>query len=116
LRQHEVASQTDSHIPIQLRSYSGDGTIRVYLPKTFRGVFRIKAKRASKIRYSKAIKSTLTPFSEENGLQISFLGPLDVTEWQPWMDWNGDELILETKDGNVHVCFDDEEDSKRKVD
>jgi hypothetical protein len=44
-----------------------------------------------------------------NGLKIGFLGPLDVAEWQPGVDWHGDELILETKDGNVNVYFDDEE-------
>lgn len=37
--QHEVTSQKGQiRIPIQLRSYSRDGNIRVYLPRSFRGV------------------------------------------------------------------------------
>lgn len=51
----------------------------------------------------------MTLFPDVNGLKISFLGHLDATEWQPSVDWNGDELILETKDGSVSVHFDDEE-------
>jgi len=110
IRIHEVPSQTDHRIPIQLRSYSGDGSIRVYLPRAFRGVCRLKTK-DGRIRFSKAVESSLTPFSDVNGMQTSFLGSMDVTEWQPGMDWNGDELTLETKDGNVYVYFDDEESS-----
>jgi len=107
--QHEVHSQKGQiRTPILLRSYSGDGSIRVYLPRSFRGVFRIKAK-SGKIRYSNAVELSSTPFSEVNGLKIGFLGLFDSTEWQPGVDWNGDELILETKDGNVNVYFDDEE-------
>jgi hypothetical protein len=72
-------------------------------------VFRIKAK-SGKIRFSEAIESSSTLFPEgENGLKISFLGLFDATEWQPSMNWNGDELILETKDGSVNVHFDDED-------
>jgi hypothetical protein len=43
-----------------------------------------------------------------NGLKISFLGLFDATEWQPSVNWNGDELILETKNGkvNAHWHFD----------
>jgi hypothetical protein len=107
--QHEVPSQKGQiRSPIQLRSYTGDGNIRVCLPRSFRGVFRIKAK-SGKIRFSNAVESSSTPFSEVNGLKISFLGFFNATEWQPGVDWNGDELILETKDGNVSVHFDDEE-------
>ena len=110
--QHEVPSQKFDHvrIPIQLRSYSGDGSIRVYLPRSFRGLFRIKAK-SGKIRFSEGVESSSTLFPEVNGLRTSFLGLFDATEWQPSMNcqWNGDELILETKDGNVSVHFDDEE-------
>jgi len=107
--QHEVPSQKGQvRSPIQLRSYTGDGNIRVCLPRSFRGVFRIKAK-SGKVRFSNAVESSSTPFSEVNGLKISFLGFFDATEWQPGVDWNGDELILETKDGNVSVHFDDDE-------
>lgn len=109
VRMHEVHSQQgEVRLPIQLRSSSLDGAIRVYLPRSFRGIFRIKVK-SGKIRFSKAIESSSTPFSEVNGLKISFLGLFDAAEWQPGVDWNGDELILETTDGNVSVLFDDEE-------
>jgi len=110
IRIHEVLSQMDHRLPIQLRSYSGDGSIRVYLPRTFRGVCRLKTK-DGRIQFSKAMESSLTRFSDVNGSQVGFLGSLDVTEWQPGMNWNGDELTLETKDGNVHVYFDDEKSS-----
>jgi len=109
IKMHEVPSQKGQvRSPIQLRSYSGDGSIRVYLPRSFRGVFRIKTK-SGKIRFSEAVESSLALFPEVNGLKISFLGHIDTTEWQPSADWNGDELILETKDGSVSVHFDDEE-------
>jgi hypothetical protein len=65
--------------------------------------------KSGEIRFSEAVESSSTLFSEVNGLKTSFLGLFDATEWQPSMNWNGDELILETKDGNVSVYFDDEE-------
>lgn len=107
--QHEVTSQKGQiRIPIQLRSYSRDGNIRVYLPRSFRGVFRIKVK-SGKILFSEAVESSSTLISEVKGLKTSFLGLFNATEWHPSVNWNGDELILETKDGNVSVYFDDEE-------
>ena len=66
--------------------------------------------KSGKIRFSEAVESSLTRFpAEVNGFKISFLGLFDATEWQPSVNWIGNELTLETKDGSVNVHFDDEE-------
>ena len=109
--QHEVHTlKGQFRIPIQFRSYSRDGSIHIHLPRSFRGLFRIKT-RWGTICFSEAIESssTFVSESEANGFKIRFVGFFDATEWQSSVDWNGDELILETKDGNVSVYFDDEE-------
>ena len=109
--QHEVLvpSQIGQvRIPIQFRSYSRDGNICVYIPRSFRGVFQIKVK-SGKIRFSEAVESSSSLVSEVKGFfKTSFLWLFNTTEWQPSVNWDGDELILETKDGNVDVYFDDE--------
>lgn len=65
--------------------------------------------KSGKIRFSEAVESSSSLVSEVKGFfKTSFLWLFNTTEWQPSVNWDGDELILETKDGNVDVYFDDE--------
>lgn len=41
-------------------------------------------------------------------VQRSFLGHFNPSQWEIGTPWEGDELSIETKNGSVHISFDDE--------
>jgi len=45
-----------------------------------------------------------------DGLQRSFLGEFNPSQWQIGAPWEGDELSIEAKNGSVKISFDDEPD------
>lgn len=54
------------------------------------------------------MQSYLTPFSELDHVQRSFLGHFNPSHWDVGVPWEGDELSIESKNGSVKVSFDDE--------
>jgi len=41
-------------------------------------------------------------------VQRSFLGYFNPSQWEIGTPWEGDELLIESKNGSVNVSFDDE--------
>jgi hypothetical protein len=54
------------------------------------------------------MQTHLTIFSELDHVQRSFLGDFNPSQWDIGAPWEGDELSLESKNGNVNVSYDDE--------
>jgi len=54
------------------------------------------------------MQACLTPFSELDGVQRSFLGHFNPSQWDVGVPWEGDELSVESKNGSVKITFDDE--------
>ena len=66
--------------------------------------------RDRKVRFSDEVKAQITTFSEDKGTNKCFLGEFVAEEWGENGEeaWGGDEVIAETRDGNIFVWFDDE--------
>jgi len=109
---HDVSSYSvgETRLPIQISCYSSNGSIHIYLPRSFQGPLSVQTHNGS-LRFSEPVKQLLTPFSEMNGVQRSFLGHLDSSKWENGAEWVGDELAAESKNGNVKIYFDDEGDT-----
>jgi len=109
-RLHEVNSSTgEVRLPIRLSTLSDNGSINVQIPRSFSGPIRIRTHHGS-IQFSAAVHVHLTQFSEMDGVQRSFLGNFNPSQWEIGVPWEGDELLIETKNGSVKVFFDDEGD------
>ena len=62
------------------------------------------------------MQAQINTFPEDNGIRKFFLGEFVAEEWGENGEdgWAGDELTAETKDGSIHICFDDEIGSQKK--
>jgi len=54
------------------------------------------------------MQAHLTPFSDLDNVQRSFLGHFNPSQWDIGAPWEGDELSVESKNGSVKISFDDE--------
>jgi hypothetical protein len=54
------------------------------------------------------MQAQLTPFSEMDHVQRSFLGYFNPSQWEIGAPWEGDELSVETNNGSVKISYDDE--------
>ncbi|KAJ3512411.1 hypothetical protein NLJ89_g3541 [Agrocybe chaxingu] len=97
----------DLRPPLKASFHSLNGAINLYLPRSFRGPLRIRTFNGG-IRFSDAVQSTLTQFSEVDRVRRSFLGHFDPSEFDASVQWAGDELDAETMNGAVRIYFDDE--------
>ena len=62
------------------------------------------------IRLTSTLQACVTPFSDVNHVQRSFIGHFDPTEWENDAKWTGDELTIDARNGNVNIYFIDEND------
>ena len=107
MRLHQIASSTDISLPVKIEASSKNGSVHIYIPRTFRGPMQLSTANGS-IRLSDAVKMQTHVFSDLRGVQRGFLGAFDTSEWRGSENWVGDELLAETKNGSVKVFFDDE--------
>jgi len=86
---------------------SSNGAVDVYLPRSFSGPVQLKTY-YGEIRNSNGIVPNLNIFSEVDRVQKSFLGDFKHEEWTSDAEWEGDELLAETRNGNVKLHYMDE--------
>ncbi|CAA7268865.1 unnamed protein product [Cyclocybe aegerita] len=109
-RIHDVqlpSHPNDLRPPLQVSLHSLNGAINLHLPRSYRGPLRIRTFNGS-VRFSDAVQSSLTQFSEVDRVKRNFLGHFDPSEFDASVQWAGDELDAETMNGAVRVYFDDE--------
>ena len=92
---------------MKLNISSANGAVDVYLPRSFTGPVQLKTGHGE-IRNSNGIMPNLNIFSEVDRLQKSFLGDFKHEEWTSDEEWQGDELIAETRNGSVKLHYMDE--------
>ncbi|KAF8157115.1 hypothetical protein B0H34DRAFT_712210 [Crassisporium funariophilum] len=110
-RLHDTACAVgNARLPVRLSSFASNGSIHVQLPRSFRGPIRIKTWNGS-THFSDVVQGDLTPFSEIDRIQRSFLGHFNPSEWDVGAEWEGDELFIEARNGSVKVFYDDETDA-----
>jgi hypothetical protein len=107
--QYLIPFQHDSGIrlPLNISAATTNGRIDIYLPRSFNGPLRIKLGNG-RLRYSNAVETMITPFSDVQGVRRSYLGPLDTSQLDRNAKWEGDELYAQSSNGNVNIYFDDE--------
>ena len=107
--QHDASTPSNPRRPISLTTITSDAHILLRLPRSFRGPLLLKL-RDRKVRFSDEVKAQITTFSEDKGTNKCFLGDFVAEEWGENGEeaWGGDEVIAETRDGNIFVWFDDE--------
>jgi len=110
-RLHDIKSVNGETRPaIRFSTRSSNGSIYVQLPRSFCGPIRIRTGHGT-TRFSEAVQAHLTPFSDLDHVQRSFLGHFNPSQWDIGAPWEGDELSIETKNGSVKVAYDDESET-----
>lgn len=58
------------------------------------------------------VVTELTSFFDGDGVQRAFIGRFDPAHWvqKPWASWEGDELSIESRNGNLYIYYVDELD------
>jgi len=98
-------------LPFYLNAYSSDGHVTVHIPRSFHGLIVI-ASHHGHCKFSEEITKQLTVFSDVGKTRKAFLG--DFSGLRDDEAWEGDEIMLESKDGSVWVHFDDEHKDQAK--
>ena len=109
--QREIPANAPSEFtrrqPLKINTTSHNGSLHIYLPRSFCGPLRILTSNGI-IKFSSAVQTEVTPFSEVGGVQRSFLGHFNPLDFEHGVEWEGDELFAETRNGSVRIYFEDE--------
>jgi hypothetical protein len=98
-------------VPIIISASSKNGSVHVYVPRSFVGPFTISSKNGS-LKRSPDVSATSTLFFESNGTQRGFIGDHSLTDWgSDPSAWKGDELQLESSNGSCKIYYVDEADT-----
>ncbi|KDQ59720.1 hypothetical protein JAAARDRAFT_33290 [Jaapia argillacea MUCL 33604] len=104
-----VNVHNSSPYPISLVCKTHAGSVKLFLPKTFRGPITASSNFGS-VTFSKQVLKHLIVFSEVNNKRFGFLGDYEESGWSADPDaWVGDEVHAETSHGSVKISFVDEE-------
>jgi len=99
-----VAKVMSAPIPFNLEVMSYNGAITVYLPRSFQGPMTITSRNGS-VNISSSLSDHATTFSEVNSTRRYFVG-----DFSGWSDsalerWNGDECVIEGRNGRIKVQY-----------
>ncbi|KAF8918864.1 hypothetical protein CPB85DRAFT_1279114 [Mucidula mucida] len=83
---------------------SQNGGVRVYIPRDFQGPIAITHGNGS-VKLSDQVAAATSAFTDVNKVTRCFIG--DLRLWKEG-DWDGDELIAESRNGGIRVYFNDE--------
>ncbi|KAJ6464329.1 hypothetical protein DFH09DRAFT_957823, partial [Mycena vulgaris] len=101
-RIHAVSS---GRAPFHLTAQSSNGDVTLYLPQSFLGPVTLRTCNGS-IRTSDVLAAATTTFSEADHTRCCFVG--DFSEWTEDGAWAGDEVHVESSNGNVKLKYDTE--------
>ena len=92
--------------PFHLNATSKNGSVHVYLPRSFEGFMTLSSKNGNVV-VSDAMSSRMITFSDVSSTLRCFVG--EKGKWDTGGDeWNGDEVVASTCSGKVKVCYVDE--------
>ena len=97
------------HPPFLLNAHSGHSAVKIFLPRSFRGLIKTHTKHGS-IQLSKEILQHATVDNEQDLTRTTFLGDLD--EFPHDGDWVGDEVNVEATHSWIKIYFGDERELK----
>ncbi|KAF9041614.1 hypothetical protein BJ165DRAFT_1490093 [Panaeolus papilionaceus] len=123
LKIHEIQSDIQAgakRLPLSIKVYAKEGDVRIYVPRSFCGPFRVTTRSSSKSCFvlSPGIRAQLSTFSENMKVRQGFIGrfdgPSDMGGSLDLTDWDGDVLEAEISESSssVKLYFDDEEERK----
>ncbi|KAF7343695.1 hypothetical protein MSAN_01949400 [Mycena sanguinolenta] len=93
--------------PIHIKATSTYGSVTLHVPRSFRGPATIRTTYGS-VRISDSLSAELTTFSEVKQTRRCFIG--DYADWAEQPEgWTGDEIDVETTNGNVKLQYDVEQ-------
>jgi hypothetical protein len=91
---------------MHITATSKNGTVTLYLPRSFRGFLTLSSKNGSVV-FSEEFSRCVTRFSDVSHTERSFVGDLSS-----WVDrdeeWQGDEVIATSPNGRVKLLYIDE--------
>lgn len=93
--------------PVHLTAFSVNGNIYLSVPRSFRGPMNLMT-HTGELVPSNDVSMQAGTFSISDGPAYSgFLGEFDLAKWTG-MRWAGDRIWAETRNGNIHIKFNDE--------
>ncbi|GLB38964.1 hypothetical protein LshimejAT787_0601260 [Lyophyllum shimeji] len=92
-------------LPFYLNIFAQNGAVQLHIPRSFHGLLVIKAANGS-TKFSPETTVHLTTFSEVDRTRRCFIG--DYSELTDGEEWQGDEVVVEARNGGVKVQYDDE--------
>lgn len=96
-------------LPFYFNIFAQNGAVHVHIPRSFHGLLTIKTWNGS-TKFSPETTVHLTTFSEVDRTRRCFIG--DYSELTDDGEWQGDEVIVEARNGSVKVQYDDEVQEK----
>jgi len=97
-----------------LKARSIKGSLKIRIPRGFRGPIQATASSGDKIQFSDEMKKHIMPLSSSKGDWLGFLGPrkdprrVHAQRHPNVNDWTGDKVIAVSKEGSISFAFEDE--------
>ncbi|RXW22747.1 hypothetical protein EST38_g3117 [Candolleomyces aberdarensis] len=112
LKLHELTSAYPgkSRLPLRIKLNTYNGSVYVKIPRSFRGMILSQCWWGS-TKLSAQVKAQVAYERDEGRIKRMFIGELDETDFSE-SSWSGDELNAETRNGNVYVKYEDEEEEQ----
>jgi len=92
---------------IVLSVSSFNGAVKIEIPRDFRGPLKLGTFNGS-VRLSDAVRAQSTDFGEVAGALVCFVGDFTGFDGTDKSDWEGDDIIADTKNGEVRVSYSEE--------
>jgi hypothetical protein len=83
--------------------------VTIHLPRSFYGPITATSKQGN-VKLSKSLQMQQTSFSDVDGTLKCFIGDASPFLRQEGKNWEGDQAVVECKNGNIRVQYDDEPD------
>ncbi|KAG8910529.1 hypothetical protein FRC02_007136, partial [Tulasnella sp. 418] len=93
----------------RLKATSHNGAVTIKLPDDFEGPVSFSTCNGC-VRFSPRLQAKLVTFAKDRKAGKAFIGDWESAGYGDGdhVDWNGDELIVGTKNGSLYVGFNDE--------
>ncbi|KAF9558565.1 hypothetical protein CPC08DRAFT_638884 [Agrocybe pediades] len=114
-RFHDAVSSdnTARRLPLYVHCGTRNGNAVVHVPRSFEGPINVRLQNGN-VRFSSGLEPSVTTLSSVNGVRRNFLGDFSAASKAENVEgeqWLGDELHVESRNGNVKICYDDEVDT-----
>ncbi|KAG6865379.1 hypothetical protein C0991_003082 [Blastosporella zonata] len=101
----KIHAPHSTRLPFYMKVEASNGPVYIYIPRSFNGLVSVTRWNGNS-KFSTQVSTNLTTFSDVNKTYKCFIG--DHSAIAEGGEWEGDEVVVDARNGSVKVHYDDE--------